>query len=392
MDFSRIEEHNLALIRENKSAGAVCSVHLDGEKVYENCFGYADIEAKKPMRPDSVFRLASMTKPVTGIAVMQLVEKGKIGLFDDVSKYVPELRDFRIGRKDADGKVVFCEKARRGFTVFQLLSHCSGFGQGEIGFFYMDTDPKKYQPQPGETLADVLPRFSDYPLDSQPGEETGYGAHVAFDLLGRIVEIASDMTLHDYVQKNICAPLGLTDTTFHMNDEQRKRLVTMYYAPGIDGKEGTLVPDGIPDTENFHGYPESYEAGSCCLVGTARDYARIAEMFAQGGTLDGARILSEDTVRLMSTPLTHPTTRGYNIGQVWGLSMRVINTTDPAFPLFTGTFGWSGAYGTHFIVSPAQHLSAVYFANLSNACGSGAPASIQFETDVSSIVREYLNH
>ncbi len=390
MDFKIIEEHNLARLREKKSAGAICSVHVNGEKVYENYFGYSDIEARKPMQADSIFRLASMSKPVTGIAVMQLVEQGKIGLFDDISKFIPELKDFVVGKFDENRKIVPAAKARRGINIFQLLNHCSGLGQAEIGYSYMDTNPRKYFPQPGEVLSDVAPRYGDYLLDCNPGEAFGYGAHIPYDLLGRVVEIASGMNFNDYIQKNICAPLGMTDTTYHLSAEQRKRVVKMYYAPGIDGKDGELFRSGPADNSNFGNYPESYEGGSCCLMGTCRDYEKIAEMFAQGGTLNGNRILSEDTVRLMSTPLTHPTTLCYNIGQVWGLSMRVVNTTDPNGPLFPGTFGWSGAYGTHFIISPAQHLSAVYFSNLSNAGGSGAPASLEFEADVTNVLRKNL--
>lgn len=386
-NFDIIDKHNEARIAEGKNVGATCIINVGGKKVYEKCYGLADIPNNKPITPDNLFRLASMSKPITGIAVMQLVEQGKIGLFDDISKYIPELHDFNLGIYDEKtGNVTIGEKARRGINVFQLLNHCSGLGQAMVGFTYMDKFPKKYRPQSGETLADVTPRYHDYPLDCNPGDAFGYGAHIPFDLLGRIVEVASDMKFSDYLKKYITDPLGMTDTTFHMTDEQRSRLVKLYYAPHLDGKDGDISED--PMTTNFGGYPESYEGGSCALIGSARDYSKIAEMFLNYGTLDGVKILNEDTVRLMSTPLIRPTMPGYNHNELWGLSMRVVTSLDPNYPLLPGTFGWSGAYGTHFIVCPSHNFTAVYFANLSNAGGSGAPASLEFEKDVTKVIRE----
>ncbi len=382
-DFSPIKKHSLERIAEKKLVGCGSMICIGGEKVWEDYTGMASVENNEPIRPDSIYRLASMSKPVTGVAVMQLVEQGKLGLFDDVKKFFPELTGFGVAGRDENGKIVKIADARREMTVFDMLTHTSGLAQNELGFAQLGEKVFAPYMRPGITLSEMIPLFNKILLDCQPGEATGYGAQAPFDTLGGIVEKVADMPFGEYLDKNIFGPLGMTDTTFHLTPEQRTRRVSIYEADGENVK--LMFPD-CPD--NMIGVPESLEAGSCNLAGTVSDYMKFAEMLLGKGEYRGVRILKRATVEFMSTPLVRPETVGYNIGQVWGISMRVINTPDPnAMPPF-GTFGWSGAYGTHFIVCPFQNLAAVYCSNLTNAGGSGAATAFEFECDVVNAVRK----
>ena len=376
-DFSAIKNHSLERIAEKKLAGCGSMIKIGGETVWEDCTGWSSIEKNEPIRPDSIYRLASMLKPVTGVAVMQLVEQNKLGLFDDVRKYFPELTGFGVAGRDENGKIIKVADARRDMTVFDMLTHTSGLAQADLGFIQLGEKVFAPYMRPGITLSEMIPLFSKLLLDCHPGEAMGYGAEAPFDTLGGIVEKVSDMPFEEYLRKNIFDPLGMNDTTFHLTPEQRSRRVSIYEA---DGENVKLM---FPDCEdNMIGVPESLEAGSCGLAGTVGDYMKFAEMLLGKGEYRGVRILKRATVEFMSTPLNRPETAGYNIGQVWGISMRVVNTPDPnAMPPF-GTFGWSGAYGTHFIVCPFENLAAVYCSNLTNAGGSGAATAFEFERDI----------
>lgn len=375
LDFSAIAAHNEERIKNKILVGCVTEVRIGGETVWESVHGMADIENGRKMHKDAIFRLASMSKPITGAAVMQLVESGKIGLYDDISKYIPVLKDFWIGGKDENGDLIRAAKASRGITVFDLLTHSSGLAQDVLGFDQFGDPATGIHPKAGDTLATAIPRLKDILLDCEPGSAMGYGAISAFDTLGYIVECVSGMTYGEYLQKNIFDPLGMRDTTFHPTPEQLKRLVKIYTA------DGTVTPG--PDVrENMITLPESYEGGSSCLLGTLPDYVRFAECLKNEGTLDGVRILKPETVLAMRTAQTAPHVRGYNPHQVWGLSMRVVTSEDPNSVLPKGTYGWSGAYGTHFIICPKYDLTAVYCSNLLNGGGSGAPTAFELEEDI----------
>ena len=375
-DFSEIRKHSENRIAAKLLVGCGNSVKINGETVWEDYDGFSSAESKKPITPDSMYRLASMSKPITGVAIMQLYEQHKLDLFDSVAKYVPTLTGFGIGKLGENGEFIRVADAERDITIFDLLTHTSGLAQADFGFQMSNKAVfDKYLKQ-GSTLSEIVPKFSEMLLDSQPGSTMGYGAIMAFDLLGYIVEIVSGMPYGEYLKKNIFDPLGMVDTTFHPTEEQWSRVVDIYEATG---EAWNLTPR---TTDGMLGIPQSYEAGSCGLFGTVRDYQIFAEMLLGFGTYKGTRILGANMVRFMSTPLNRPDTVGYNIGQVWGLSMRVINNPDPEGIPPAGTFGWSGAYGTHFIVCPRCNLSAVYCTNLTNGGGSGAYTAWEFEQDI----------
>ena len=382
MDFSAIAKHSEQRIADKILVGCSTDVHINGESVWSSCHGYADIDAGIKVDDNSVFRLASMTKPITGVAVMQLVENGKVGLEDKITKYLPEFNDFSIGAFDENRNIKSVRKASRPFTVYDILTHSSGFIQGDIGFTYWGSHAE-IRPAEGDTLATALPKLKNVPMDADPGTAIGYGAHSTFDLLGLIVEMATGMKYSEYLQKNIFDPLGMVDTTFHPTDAQRARAVMVYTA------DGTIHPaPGREVHQAMYGFPETYEGGSCGLYSTKADYIRFAECLLNRGTLDGVRILKPETVDYMGTTQTKPNMAGYNPVQNWGISMRVIQSHDPACVLPYGTYGWSGAYGTHFIVCPEYNLTAVYMSNMMNGGGSGAPTAFEFERDIMDQVKK----
>ncbi|MFD0711437.1 serine hydrolase domain-containing protein [Paenibacillus sp. GCM10027626] len=376
-------------IREGKLAGAASFVSRGGRIAHCSVQGFADRENGRPLGQEAVFRLASMTKPITAVAVMTLVEQGKIRLTDPIGKYVPEFGgDSYVAVPDVQASVASyepdpeapagsipeavpaytLEPAIRPMTVRDLLTHSCGLGQGPVGFREMR--------MPGEdvTLASHIPAWARVPLDFQPGAQTGYSPIAAFDILGRIVEAASGLPLDVYLGRALFEPLGMRDTTFGPSAEQRTRLVALYES--VDG--------GLRRTEEqnpfFH---PTYYSGAAGLFGTMEDYCRFARMLAGEGECGGTRILRAETVRQMASPQLPDSIKGFPEWQTWGLGMRVVTDGESAGScLTTGSYGWSGAWGTHFWIDPRKDLFAVLMVNLANAGGSDSEASREFERAV----------
>ncbi|MFD2334567.1 serine hydrolase domain-containing protein [Cohnella sp. GCM10020058] len=376
-------------IREGKLAGAASFVSRGGRIALCAVQGYADKENGRPLRQEAVFRLASMTKPIVAVAVMTLVEQGKIGLTDPIGKYVPEFGgNANVAVPDVQASVAAyepdpeapagamptvaasytLEPAARPITVRDLLTHSCGLGQGPVGFREMR------MPGEGATLAGHIPAWASVPLDFQPGALTGYSPIAAFDIAGRIVEVASGLPLDIYLRRALFEPLGMRDTTFVLSPEQRSRLVPLYES----------VEWGLSRTEEqnpfFH---PTYHSGAAGLFGTLEDYCRFAGMLSGEGKFAGTRILNADTVKEMASPQLSASIAGFPEWQTWGLGMRVITDGESAgTPLTIGSYGWSGAWGTHFWIDPGKDLFAVLMTNLANAGGSDAEASREFEVAV----------
>ncbi|QJD82748.1 serine hydrolase domain-containing protein [Cohnella herbarum] len=343
--FSRIQTFIEQRIQDRKLAGAASLVARNGRIVHCKVQGFADVETGKLLERDAIFRLASMTKPIIGVAAMMLVEEGKIKLSDPLGKFIPEFD--------------------RGITIHHLLTHSCGLGQGPIGFQEM------LMPGLGDTLAIHIPKWAKVPLDFQPGSQTGYSPIAAFDILGRVIEITSGIPLDQYLHQFLFQPLGMKDTTFVPTDKQWQRVVTMY-----EGTDQGLVK--FKDQKIF--FHPRYFSGAAGLFGTLDDYCRFAQMLANGGELGGYRILSEMSVRIMGTAQLADTIEGFPRGQAWGLSMRVITDRAAAgTSLSNGSFGWSGAWGTHFWVDPKENLVALLMINLANAGGADAETAREFE-------------
>jgi len=343
-------------------AGAVTIVARKGKVVHHAAQGVMDLQSKQPMAPGSMFRIASMTKPVVGVAIMMLVEEGKIHLNDPVSRYIPQFKDMKVavaqpatgggsGRAGGEGNAgprFYTVPAQRDITVKDLLTHVSGLGSGPMG----NSDIEKVARKEGETLADYIPRLGSTSLEFQPGSRWTYSPGAGFETLGRIIEVASGTKLDQFFRTRIFDPLGMKDITFWPTNAQMPRVATVY-GRGPNGLTKTPTPN---DTMSRN----VYFRGSGGLYSTAEDYIPLGMMLANGGELSGKRLLSRKAVEMMGAAHVKDTLPGRAAGEGYGLSVRVV--TDHAARgtmLSDGTFGWSGAQGTHFFVDPKEGLVGV---------------------------------
>ena len=347
-------------------AGAVTIVARKGKVVHHAAQGVMDLQSKQPMTPGSMFRIASMTKPVIGVAVMMLVEEGKLHLNDPVARYIPEFRDMKVavaqpagvrgGGGGENGEPRFYTvPAQRAITVKDLLTHVSGLGSGPMS----NADLAKVARKEGETLADYIPRLGSTALEFQPGTRWAYSPGAGFETLGRIIEVASGTRLDQFFRTRIFDPLGMKDITFWPTDAQMPRVASVY-ARGPNGLTKTPTPN---DTMSRN----VYFRGSGGLYSTAEDYIPLGMMLAASGGLNGKRLLGRKSVEMMSAVHAPDTLPGRPAGEGYGLSVRVV--TDHAARgtmLSDGTFGWSGAQGTHFFVDPKEQLVGVLMVQTSN--------------------------
>jgi CubicO group peptidase (beta-lactamase class C family) len=336
--------------------GAVVLIARDGQLAYAKSFGWQDREKKIPMSKDSIFRLYSMTKPVVSVAVMILVEEGRLGLQEPVSKYIPEFKNMKVGveSKEADGKtVLMLVDAKRQITVQDLLRHTSGLTYGVLGApnaikkMYNDAEifSQKW------VLADFCRALAKLPLQYQPGTTWEYGHST--DVLGRVVEVVSGKTLDVFLAERIFAPLKMVDTAFQVPPDKQHRLAQ----PMPDVYTGKM-PELIIDFSK----PQTFFAGGHGLVSTAGDYIRFAQMLANGGELEGARILGPRTVEYMTSNHVGPQIDkgptflpgpGYGFGL--GFATR-IDRGQSEWPGSPGDFFWGGYAGTYFWVDPEEEL------------------------------------
>ena len=348
-------------------AGAVTIVARKGKVAHHVALGVMDLQSKQPMTPGSMFRIASMTKPVIGVAIMMLVEEGTLHLNDPVARYIPEFRDMKVavaqpagGRGGASGAgggepQFYTVPAQRVITVKDLLTHVSGLGSGPMG----NSDIAKVARKDGETLANYIPRLGSTALEFQPGSRWAYSAGAGFETLGRIIEVASGTRLDQFFRTRIFDPLGMKDITFWPTDAQMPRVATVY-GRSPNGLTKTPTPN---DTMSRN----VYFRGSGGLYSTAEDYIPLGLMLANGGELNGKRLLGRKTVEMMSAVHAPDTLPGRPAGEGYGLSVRVV--TDHAARgtmLSDGTYGWTGAQGTHFFVDPKEELVGVLMVQTSN--------------------------
>ena len=351
-------------IDEGTLASAAILVQKSGEQIANVRCGRADIAVEQPLAAHTLYRLASMTKPITATAVMQLVERGLLRLDAPVADYLPSFAHTRVLR--ADGSDVPCKKL---ITLRHLLTHSSGLGSGNV--FYQRFAPA-FASHDGDTLEARVPSYAECPLEFEPGAGASYSARMAFDTLALLVQLASGLSFADYVARYITAPLGMPDTTCRPTAAQKERTATAYAAT-----EHGLEPVDIQAREGFDG--SVFQSGAGSYFGTAEDYARFAEMLL----LDGKDVLKPASVRQMRTAQLPPSLPGLRRGENWGLGMRVVTMNGgDAAPLPEGAFGWSGAYGTHFWVDPSSQLICVYFANMTTLDGAAAVTAREAEACV----------
>ncbi len=346
--------------------GVAVLVAREGKIVYLQALGYQDREKKVPMKPDSMFRIASMTKPLASVAIMMLAEEGKIDLLAPVSQYLPEFRDVKVGVEKMDpatGKpALSLESAQREMTVQDLLRHTSGlvygaFGNSLVHQLYRKSDLFDNN----QTLAEFVTKLSKLPLAHQPG--TVYEYSMSTDVLGRIVEVVSGMPFDRFVEERITKPLGMHDTSFYLTAAQVPRVAE----PQVDPATGKRP--GVNSVENLTKEKQKWFSGGGGMLSTAPDYARFCEMLLRGGELDGVRLLSPKTLAIMTSDQIPPGVprSGYEdlaptleLGQSFGLGFAV--RMDAGHSPLSGSAGdyfWAGAYGTYFWVDPQEKLFAV---------------------------------
>ena len=364
-------------------AGAVTLVWHRGDVRQVNEIGQRDVEAKLPMRRDTIFRIASMTKPVTVAAAMALVEQGKLALSDPVTRWLPEFTNMRV-LADPAGPLDTCVPARRPITVDDLMTHRSGMAYafsvgGPIGRAYSQVSLRQDQDQ---WLAEV----AALPLVHQPGDRLTY-SH-ATEVLGILLSRIEGKSLQAVLTEQILAPLGMTDTGFFISPDKRNRAATMYRLDQNSVLQHDVMGP-IPVKE------PRFCQGGASLVSTADDYLTFARMLLEGGTVDGVRVLSEESVRTMRTDqLTEEQKRHpflgmpFWIGRGFGLNLSVVTDPSRSAQLFgpggTGTFSWPGAYGTWWQADPANDLILIYL--IQNYPDFTAPAAaVSGNTDLAKL-------
>jgi len=337
------------------------------------CFGSTAPGGDTPVTESTLFRLASMTKPITAFAVLLLLDLGLLALEDPVAKYIPACEDIHLTAAGENGQLKDLGAPRNILTLRHLLTHTSGI---------CDT-PEKLQTMTDADRATVeattayLARIG---LDYDPGSMTRYSGTHAFDLLAQIIENVSGVPYPDFLQQEIFSPCGMKDTAFVPTEEQWARMIAMHDRKNEKSIVGKTTPGCV-----FAGFPCTHFLGGAGLVSTLRDYMAFAQMLLNGGVSPAGRLISEETLGQMRTPQVSEDIMPGE--ERWGLGVRVI-TKESYGDLPVGTFGWSGAYGTHFWVDPENKIAAVFMRNSLYDGGSGSRTSREFEKAVHAALEE----
>ena len=357
-----IEEHLQWAMDSQFVAGGVALVYRNGKIAYHRAFGFRDREKTDPLTTDDIFRMASMTKPVTTVAVMQLVEQGKLKVDDPVSKYIPEFADAEVLAEfnEAD-KTWTTRPAQNVLTIHHLLTHTSGIGYGVFdpvaAALYAPHEVVEVWTKDSVTLAGNIPKLGKAPLLHEPGTRFTYG--MSIDVLGYIVERVSGLPLDDYMTQNIFEPLGMEDTGFYLPQEKADRLVEVWYTPDFNADQ---LNGGSPEDYPIAG-AQTYFAGGAGLSSTSEDYLKFAGALLNGGSWDGAQILKPETVTLMMQ--NQIDTVSFGEGEKFGYG-GLVHTADGRFGIKEGTFGWDGYWQTHFRVDPKQNMVRILLTNAQN--------------------------
>jgi CubicO group peptidase (beta-lactamase class C family) len=360
--LARLDSALQGYVDRAEIAGAVALVLRDGQTVYERAVGWADKEAGRRMTTDAVFRIASQSKALTSVAIMALVEEGKIALNDPVSRFIPAFQRTTVAARSDTGRTIV--PARRRITIRDLLTHTAGISYGTdsivaplyaaaslgpaagFGWYTADKD---------EPICQTMERLATLPFVAQPGERFVYGYNT--DILGCVVERTAGVPLDVFIRTRITAPLGMKDTQFFLPPAQRARLAAVYASGAEAGI--TRAPDGPRGQGDYVDGPRRSFAGGAGLLSTARDYARFLQMLLNGGTLDGARILGPKTVELMTTNQTGTLFSQTGLG--FGLGFQITERPGADGRIESvGTFGWGGAYGSQYEVDPKERLVLVF--------------------------------
>lgn len=362
--LARIDRFLQQAVDSNRIAGAVALVLRDGQVVYEKAVGWADKEAGRRMTADAIFRIASQSKALTSVAVMALVEEGKLELGDRVSLYLPTFARSMVANKADSGRTSI--PAKRPITIKDLLTHTAGISYGTEALVAPLYQARGLGPAAGwgwytadkdEPICETMDRLGTLPFVAQPGEAWVYGYNT--DILGCVVERVSGMPLDRFIETRITGPLGMRDTYFFVPPAQRQRL-TAVYASDSTG-HAVRAPDGARGQGHYADGPRKSFAGGAGLLSTARDYARFLEMVRRRGELEGVRILSPHAVALLTT---NQVGRLFNPFSEDGLGIGLGFATTDRYGAYgmasVGSFFWGGAYGSAYWVDPSERLVGVF--------------------------------
>jgi CubicO group peptidase (beta-lactamase class C family) len=350
-------------VAAGKLAGGVLWVGRRGQAAHVYAFGQRDVEARLPMRDDSMFRIASQTKALVSTATLMLQEEGKLLISDPVSKYLPEFRETTVAVPKTSGGYDIV-KARRPITIRDLLTHTSGVGYGGgpaaerweaagiTGWYFADRE---------EPIRETVSRIASLPFEAQPGERWVYGYNA--DILGALIEQVGGQKLDELLRSKIFVPLGMNDTYFYVPESKKDRVATVYSLGATGRIQRTPDQGGMVSQGSYVSGPRRSFSGGAGLVSTARDYARFLQMMLNGGELDGVRLLSRATVELMTS--NHLRGIAFNDGQGFGLGFSVVTDVGArGTPGSIGEFGWGGAYHSTYWVDPKEQLVVVYLTQL----------------------------
>ena len=371
-------------VAEGKLAGAQVQVAHRGEVALRHTVGRADVASDRPLGDDAIYRIYSMTKPITGVALMMLYEEGKFRLNDPVAMYIPELANLEVALSTAGTGVVSDGTVSRGVgesktellgqtrkparqpTIRDLMLHTAGFTYGIFGNTEVDQMYRTAGLMGDMDLQAFVAALGKIPLQYEPGAQWHYS--VSVDIQGRLVEVLSGMKFSDFLQERLFGPLDMRDTAFSVDADQMPRLAQLYKPKGMTGNNFMAPSTGpgldVADAWVSAGFvqPPKFESGGGGLVSTARDYLRFSQMMLNGGELDGVRILSPKTVQLMTTNHLGDLPMGFaRRGGGFGLGFGVLlNPGDVGEVGSAGEYNWGGAAGTRFWIDPQENLIGIF--------------------------------
>lgn len=347
------------IVRDQDVAGMVWLLAKDGEVATFETSGLASVDAQTPMTKDSLFRIYSMTKPVTGVALMMLHEQGLWEFDDPISKHVPELANLKVMQSYNDAGEVELVGLEREPTMRELLNHSAGFGYGLGGSDPVNTAFRDTGVLASDDLDMLIDKVADIPLLFAPGEQWSYS--IAVDIQGYIVQRLSGLQFGEFLNQKIFQPLGMNDTRFYVQDQDSERFAEVH---NWDEERNRLVQRPHRTDRPSYLDPERLESGGGGLVSSTHDYARFLQMLVNEGELEGTKILSPESIRIMRTNslrdellLRGTDTRPGQAGQGFGVDFAVIFDPDAAnSPHGPGTYYWSGAAGTWFWIDPTEDM------------------------------------
>jgi CubicO group peptidase (beta-lactamase class C family) len=366
--LARVDALLDSYVNDGRAAGIVALVLRDGKPVYERATGWRDKEAGSRMAMDTEFRIASQTKALTSVAILQLMEEGKLTVNERAGKWIASFERTTVGARNPNGTGLVIVPAKRAITIRDLLTHTAGISYGQSpeenavyeklglglaaghGWYFADKD---------EPICTTMERLGTLPFRAQPGEEYVYGYNT--DVLGCIVEKASGVSLDEFIRSRITDPLGMKDTHFYLPAGKRDRLAVVY-GSGADGKAVRQAAGPRGQGDYVDGPRKSFSGGAG-LVSTARDYATFLEALRNGGALGPTRILSPHAVQLMTTsqiPDGLKTPRGLG----FGFGFETHDRYGVSGMESVGSWGWGGAYGTWYRVDPQERLVTVLMVQL----------------------------